>query len=198
MKHHGSIDLKGNELLNVTLRPESNFPLVPKVGSFLFKQKRVLICVEDGGLPVWVPLTQTLNTVLHVQNSATDTWTIPHQLESSHVIVQVFDQDNKVIIPDEINCSTVNSTVITFNESVAGRAVLMLGDLNGTPRLTSSYEQDFYDTATVVVTHGLGVTPAIRAFVGGQEVQPASIVHDSNVQTTVTFSSAQSGTIRCI
>lgn len=198
MKHHGSIDLQHNELRNVTLEPAANFPLVPKLGSFLFKDKRVLICVEETGLPVWVPLTQTLNTVQHAQAVATDTWTIPHQLNSADVMVQVFDQDGKVIIPDNIDCSKVNETTVTFSSAQGGRAILMLGDINGTPRQTTTYEQTFNSVDTVVVTHGIGTEPAIRVFVGGQEVQPASIVHNSNVQTTVTFNNPQSGIVRCL
>ena len=64
--------------------------------------------------------------------------------------------------------------------------------------LQYQYDQAFTSTSTVVVTHNLGYNPIIRVFIGSQEVQPLSVIHDTIMQTTVTFSSPQTGTIRAI
>lgn len=198
MKALGNIDLQSNKLLNVVLDQVTNFPASPKVGQLIFKSQRVMICVElDEGLPVWAPLTAEINTHIHDQAAAASTWTIPHELNTSHVIAQVIDTSGKHIIPDEITCN-YNETVITFAEAISGRAVLMLGSEQGSPRDNYSFEQEFSGTDTVVVNHMLGYNPVIRAFIGNQEVQPLTITHNDLNTTTVTFSTPQTGTIRCI
>lgn len=199
MKSLGNIDLGQNALLNPSLQAVANFPDVPVVGEFIFKDQRVLICIEiDNGLPVWVPMTAQLNTHVHDQGVAATTWTIDHSLNSASAVVTVIGTDGKHIIPDEIT-NNYNQTVITFNENQAGRAVLMMGQEEGYPRANYSYTQEFAAASTSwVVTHALGYNPIIRVFVGNQEVQPLSIVHDNLNQTTVTFSTAQTGYVRAI
>lgn len=198
MKSYGNIDLQNNFLLNPVLKEVENFPTSPKVGHFIFKDKRVMICVEvANGLPVWAPLTAMINTHIHDQNAAATTWTILHKLNASMVLTQVVGMDGKHIIPDEIIC-TYNQVVLTFYEAVAGRAVLMIGNEEGLGRSNPSFEASFEDSSSWVVNHMLGYNPVIRVFVGLQEVQPSSITHNSLNRATITFSSPQSGTVRCI
>jgi hypothetical protein len=42
-------------------------------------------------------------------------WTVQHNLNSEEVIVQVFDENKFVIIPDSIQIFDLNTVVITFN-----------------------------------------------------------------------------------
>jgi hypothetical protein len=58
------------------------------------------------------------------------------------------------------------------------------------------YQNDPATSWTVV--HGLGREPIVRVFVGNQEVQPASIVHDSLHQLTINFNTAVSGIVKLI
>lgn len=199
MKSLGNIDLQSNLLLNPVLEQVENYPADPKVGHFIFKGQRVLICIEiQDGLPVWAPLTVPLNTHIHDQPVASTNWTITHELNSSSVFAQVITSDGKHIIPEEVTCN-YNQTVITFYAAQAGRAVLMIGSDEGVPRRTIAYEQDFVvDSDTWVVTHSLGYEPLIRVFVGSEEVQPTSIIHDDANQSTVSFSTAQAGHVRCL
>lgn len=198
MKSLGNIDLQDNMLLNPVLKQVENFPEVPKVGHFIFKGQRVMICIEVAdGLPVWAPLTAPLNTHIHDQPVASNTWTIPHKLNTSHVIAQVVGTDGKHVIPDEVQCN-FNETIITFATNQAGRAVLMIGNEDGSPRDNYAFEQDFTDSNTWTVNHMLGYNPLIRVFVGNQEVQPASITHNDLNTTTVTFSTPQTGYVRCV
>jgi hypothetical protein len=198
MKSFGNIDLQNNFLLNPVLKEVENYPASPKVGQFIFKNKRVMICVEiASGLPIWAPLTVVLNTHIHEQTTAATTWTIPHGLNASAVMAQIVDVDGKHVIPDEIQC-TYNQVVVTFYSAMTGRAVLMLGNDDGLARVNPSFEASFENLSVWVVNHILGYNPLVRVFVGMQEVQPASIVHNSLNQLTVTFSTPQSGQVRCI
>lgn len=198
MKALGNIDLQNNMLLNPVLKQVENFPEQPKVGHFIFKGQRVMICIEvEEGLPVWAPLTAPLNTYIHDQPVASTTWTIPHDLNSSHVIVQVVGTDGRHVIPDEVQCN-FNETIITFSTNQAGRAVLMIGNKDGVPRDMHSFEQDFVEQTSWVVSHMLGYNPLVRVFVGNQEVQPLSIVHNDLNTATVTFTNPQSGYVRCV
>ena len=198
MKSLGNIDLQNNLLMNTVLEQVENFPASPKVGHFIFKSQRVMICIAlSDGLPIWAPLTAALNTHIHEQGTAASTWTINHQLNTSVVLAQVIDNNGKHIIPDEITCN-FNQTVITFYEQVAGKAVLMIGEEEGNSRNDTNFEASFTNSDTWVVNHVLGYEPIIRVFVGNQEVQPASITHDSLNQATITFSSPQTGYVRCV
>lgn len=198
MKVLGNLDLQHNALLNVVLNPVENFPEEPKVGSFIFKGQRVMICVAmEDGLPFWAPLTSVLNTHVHDQAQEAVTWTIDHQLNTSSAIVQIVTEDGKYIVPEEVEFE-FNRAIVTFYEPQAGRAILMLGNEGGAPRETYVYEQEYANSAVWVVNHGLGHEPLIRVFMGNQEIQPQSITHNDVNTATVTFSQERSGRVRCI
>lgn len=199
MRVIGELDLTKNLLKNFKLEQLSNFPSDAVPGTFIFKDKRVMVCVElDGSIPVWVPLTQEIATYIHDQPTNASTWVINHSFNAAIAMVQVFDEFNKMVIPNEIDCSVENQVTIYFSSASRGKAVIMLGATDGVAKPDIAYEEDFSDESVWVVNHGLGYNPEIRVYINGQEVQPVSIVHNSTTQTTVTFSSSQSGTVRCI
>lgn len=49
-----------------------------------------------------------------------DTVTVPHNLNSENVIVQAFDSDKFVIIPDSIQIVDADTVEVTFNTSQSG------------------------------------------------------------------------------
>lgn len=200
MKFHGNIDLLDNQLRQAVLQQETSYPTVPKPGRMIFKDKRVLICVEiNGDLPVWVPLTHELDTHVHIQSTAATSWTVTHNLNTTTPMIQVFDTNNSPVIFDNWAPIDNNSGTVTVTAADTGRAVLMYGDIFGGPKTQVSYTHTQSTSSTTwVITHNLGYNPIVRAFVGNQEVQPASIVHDSINQVTLTFSSAYTGTARLI
>ena len=201
MKIYGDVDYQGagfstNTLLNLAV--ESDFPQTPTPGRVLFANGRVMICVDIvSGVPVWVPLTQQIESYIHTQTTADSQWTVPHNLNTSAVIVQILDENNHTIIPNDINLSVVNVATITFNTSVKGRAICMIGATAGVIPYDVVFTQSFVSSSTWVVTHGVGYYPNIQCYIGGYLVQPVSIVNDSTTQATVTFSSPQSGFVNC-
>lgn len=199
MRHAGNIDMQNNMLKNVVFEQLSGYPNNPKIGSFALIEKRLMTCVEfTDGAPLWIPLSQELDTHVHSQDVDSDTWIINHNLGTSTVMVQAFDVNNKVILPDEIDLSVKDTAVITFAVPISGRAIIMMGNFIGLAKPETRFDQSFTSNATWVVNHGLGYEPVIRIIKDGLEIQPLSILHDSTTTATITFTNPQSGKVICV
>ncbi len=202
MKAYGDLDFQSvNYVSNVMLKLaiETGLPASPEPGRVIFHQKRVMVCVElADGVPMWVPLTNEISAKIHTQTSPSDTWVITHDFNSSSVFVQVYDNMGISVLPDSVNTSVKNRVTVSFNANLTGRAIVMLGELSGVPKDDVAFEQSFTNSTTWVVEHGLGYNPIIRIYIGGREVQPLSVVNNSTTQATITFSTAQTGNVRCI
>ena len=200
MKFYGNANLQQNELQNAVLPFETTFPASPKVGQIAFVHSIVYICVSVANdLPVWVPMTREITAFTHNQSSPADTWTITHNLNSSSVQVQIFDGNNRLIIPDEIELVSLNVAEVTFVSPMVGRAVVVSGHFDGSVKPSYSYTHYQSSSSTTwTMEHNLGHNPIVRAFVGNQEVQPASIVHNSVNEVTITFTSPQVGYARLL
>ena len=200
MKINGHLDLQGNMLRNVTLEPLTSWPDEPKPGSFIFKDKRVYICLStEEAVPVWLPMSNELQTHVHDQFQAESVWVIDHHLQVSGCILQVLNSDNHAIEFDEAEF-VLNQATVRFAEPQSGRAILVHGATEGIPRNPVAHQQIYSEPSEVwVVNHNLGYEPIIRAFSGQMEVQPYSIVHSEDAKTAMlTFSSPVSGRVRCI
>lgn len=193
MRSLGNIDMGSHKLLNMVLDEKTDFPLNPVVGSFEFIRKRVMVCIDLVGSPTWIPLTQELNTYIHTQDEASTDWIINHDLGSNSVIVQIFDDENKVVHPNEIDVSLKDSTQVNFLTPVTGRAICILGDFMGLPKDDVRNTKEFSTSATWTFNHGLGFEPIIRCISNGAEIQPQSIVHQSINTAVITFENPRSG-----
>ncbi len=200
MKFYGNANLQQNELQRAVIPINTAFPAGPKVGEIAFVNKILYICVSiNGSLPVWVPLTREITMYMHSQSSGSATWTINHNLNTTGVVVQVFNDSDEVIIPDTITIPSSNQVIIDFAGSATGRAVLMTGSIEGNEKPVYAYEhQQTTLSNTWVINHGLGREPIIRVFIGNQEVQPASITFNTMNQVTITFNSSYVGIARLI
>lgn len=195
----GNLNFGGNQMQNVAIAIDTNFPANPQPGRLVFKDKVFYICTSiDGDLPVWVPLTKQLTMQIYKQTTAALEWTIPHDLNLNAVFVQVYDENGKWVIPDYIDTSVMNQVTVGFNTPMIGTAIIQRGETEGSPQPLYAYEQSFTNSNTWIVTHMLGHNPIIRVIVGNNEVQPLNISYDSTMQATVTFSSPQTGSVRCI
>lgn len=188
------------------LAQDTSFPAANEtnLGRLLFLNKRVWIAAEiAAGVVTWIPLTNEIDAYQHVQDTASTTWTITHNLSSGAPVVQIYDDTHTMVIPDSVDPQDQNTVVVTFSTAMSGSAIIIAGNTGpGVDRsenpLQFSYEQEFTASATWVIPHGLGYYPIVRTFIGNQEVQPASVIHDSIMQTTVTWSSPQTGIARLI
>ena len=200
MEIHGSLDMRGNLLKQIRLEMENGFPVDPQPGRILFREqdRTVYVCVElDGGIPLWVPMAQVKDMFRHTQSEAALEWTVPHGLNMNPALVQVFNSAGEVVIPDKIICNDPNSAIVRFLTPTTGFAIVLRGEMFGTPAQNVSYRQDFTSSTTWVVNHGLGYNPDIKVYVGNYMVQPSSIVFDNTNQATVTFATAQAGFVTC-
>lgn len=132
MDFHGHITLNNNEMQRMVLQVETDFPTTPVAGRIAFKGSKVWICVEiEPGVLAWVPLTPISSTYVHDQESASASWTVTHNLNTTTPIVQVFDPtDMSQVIPETVEPSSVNALTLTFGTAVAGRAVVVFGNQN--------------------------------------------------------------------
>ena len=229
MDIHGDLNFKEvGQLIAAALAPESpaQFPDVAadfapgsiRQGRLAFFNSRVWIAVElvqDGSpasteVATWIPLTNEINAYVHTQAVAATSWSVTHNLDSGTPAVQIYDENNLMVIPDEIEPTGNNTLTITFNAAVTGRAIVLAGDFEGVSRGDNPQAQAFEHTQSVaadtwVIAHGLGYYPIVRVFipttgspVGDQEILPASIVHNSVMQVTITFSGNQTGRARLV
>jgi hypothetical protein len=81
---------------------------------------------------------------------------------------------------------------------MTGIALLTAGESVGLPKTNYAHTSTYNNSTTWVVEHNLGYNPVVTAVVDNYVVQPLSIVHDSLMQVTVTFSTPQTGSVRCV
>ena len=201
MDFYGDINLNDNEMQQMVMQLETNFPTTPTVGRMVFKAGRLFICIAiNSGLPVWIPLTNEISTYTHTQVSSSASWSIAHNLETNTPIVQAYDvSTGKQVIADEMTVVDSNNVTVSFGSAIAGRATVVHGNITGTAKPAIAYEHfQTSSSSTWVIPHSLGYEPIVRIFVGNQEVQPDSIVHDTVNQVTITFSTPQVGNARLI
>jgi len=130
MDFHGNINLKNNEMQKLVFQLETSFPTDAVVGTVVFKNKILYMAVaigNDAGL-VWIPLTESINTFVHDQTSAATAWTVTHNLGINNPVVQIYDSNHELIIPNDVSISTNLELVVTLNSAISGRAIVMGGD----------------------------------------------------------------------
>lgn len=126
MKFIGNIDLDQNLMQNMVLDQLPDFPLVPKKGQVVFKGMKLYMCVDIVlGAPVWIALTNELNSFIFTQGTPASTWSISHVSDDNNVIVQVYDAANKQMIPNDIDVSVPGVITIDFGSAQAGHAVVV-------------------------------------------------------------------------
>lgn len=222
MDIYGDLDFKeAGQLIAAALKPEdtNQFPDVAagyaldaiQQGRLAFFNSRVWIAVEFvSGVATWIPITNEINAWIHVQADASDTWTINHNLQSGTPVVSVYDENNYQVIPDEIEPTSQNQVVVHFNTAVTGRAVVIAGDFEGVSRADNPQQHALVHNQTVaantwVISHGFGYYPLVRVFTQNgaspdelEEILPASVVHNSTAQVTITFSTPRTGVVRLV
>ncbi len=199
MKYYGNINLNQNELQNAVLPLDTYFPANPKMGQLVFSSSKILyICVDiQNGLPVWCPLTNIVDTFTYTQAIPAITWTIPHNLNSNNVQVQIFDGANRMVIPNEVTIVDKDTVQVEFGVNFAGRAVIQTGNLEGSRAPDYGFEYVQTSPATTwTINHNLGYYPIARVFIGNEEVQPLQIIHDSVNTTRILFTTPYVGLVK--
>ncbi len=200
MKFYGDANLQQNYIKDAVVPVDTSFPVSPQVGQFVFKDGVLYICLSvTNGVPVWCPLTKEITVYTHTQSSASASWSISHGLNSRSVSVTVYDANDRVIIPNEITITGVDTATVSLASAITGKAVVLTGHSDGNAAPVYAYE--FLQTnpsTTWTINHNLGRNPIVRVFIGNQEVQPATVVFTTSNTVTVTFSTPQVGQAKLI
>ena len=130
MDFHGNINLKQNKMQRMVVQSESNFPNIPLVGRVVFKDQKLYMCVAiNNTIPVWLPLTNKIDTFIHTEAIADTTWTVTHNLNTTAPILQIYNAAGEMLIPDSVTPLNNNEMNVTFNTAIAGTAIVLFGDL---------------------------------------------------------------------
>ena len=129
MDFHGNIDLRNNEAQQVVLTSEADLPLTAATGRLAFSGYKLYMCIaQNGGNPVWIPLTNKIDTYQHTESVASTTWTIEHKLNTTAPLVQVYDISGSMILPDSVTATDESTITITFSVAISGSAIIMEGE----------------------------------------------------------------------
>jgi len=130
MDFHGNINLQQNKMQRMVVQSESNFPETPLVGRVVFKDQKFYMCVAiNNTIPVWLPLTNKIDTFVHTEAVAATTWTVTHNLNTTIPLLQVYNAAGEMLIPDSVTPLSNNEMTVTFNTAMAGTAIVLFGEL---------------------------------------------------------------------
>lgn len=131
MDFHGDINLQHNKLKKSVFQQESRFPDSPIVGRVLFKNQKLYMCVaiNANSTPIWVPLTNKIDTYIHTQVATQTTWNVVHKLHTTIPIVQIYDTSGSMLIPDNVEIINNDEIRITLSGQIGGTAVIMFSNI---------------------------------------------------------------------
>lgn len=67
----------------------------------------------------------TVTTFKHEQQSPSISWAITHNLGSEDLIVQVYDANGYMMLPNNVQSTGTNTVVVSFEEQLTGTAVMI-------------------------------------------------------------------------
>ena len=125
------------------------------------------------------------------QTSPSSTWTFVHGLGQRYPIIQVFDDNGKVVIPSEITTVNSSTAIITFSTPQTGKAIASLG--TGTGGLT----QFFTAATTWTLLHNMGTRyPLVTVYDTNYNIVFPNRIHSVDENTIeVQFSAPVAGTL---
>lgn len=130
-------------------------------------------------------------------------WVLTHNLNTENVLVQIFDNNNCIIIPNSISILDANQIKLTFMEPIAGTAQVVLMLDAAYVSIPDLDVPTFEHVQTIasnewVIDHDSGYYPIVRVYIDGQMVIPLSINHPSLSQTVITFTNPEVGVVRFV
>ena len=110
--------------------------------------------------------------------------TITHDLNTTNVIVQIYDASGNQVIPQGIGVTSANAVTLTFGGPVAGSAVVI-----GLPTEVAQFNASWTSQTSVAITHNLNTTAVIVQVydASGNQVIPEQITVTSSTVVTLTF-----------
>ncbi len=131
----------------------------------------------------------------HNQTSAAITWTVSHNFDLQYVNVDVYADNNQIVIPTSITATDGNTLTIVFNNATAGKAIVSTGgqDIGSVGKIVVHNQS----TAATNwrVSHSLGEQyPSVTVYDDiGEVIIPETIKATSTQLMDITFNAPMSG-----
>ena len=131
----------------------------------------------------------------HNQTSAATTWTVSHNFDLQYVNVDVYADNNQIVIPTSITATDGNTLTIVFNNATAGKAIVSTGgqDIGSVGKIVVHNQS----TAATNwrVSHSLGEQyPSVTVYDDiGEVIIPETIKATSTQLMDITFNAPMSG-----
>jgi hypothetical protein len=131
---------------------------------------------------------------LHSQSAASTTWTVNHNLEYDYPSVTIYDNTNKVIIPDEITRISNNQLTITFASAESGNAHVSVGGISNIAGDRYLYTQST-PASTWTITHALNYKYVnVDVYDNNDQLMlPQTVTATNNNTLTLVFATPTSG-----
>ena len=131
---------------------------------------------------------------LHSQSAASTTWTVNHSLEYDYPSVTIYDNTNKVIIPDEITRISNNQLTITFASAESGNAHVSVGGISNLAGDRYLYTQST-PASTWTITHALNYKYVnVDVYDNNDQLMlPQTVTATNNNTLTLLFATPTSG-----
>jgi hypothetical protein len=114
------IKLHGAVLPKVT-----TYPLNPTEGLLSFVNDILYVYTDIDGFESWYPITNRTQRFSQSMSDS-DTWVIPHNLNSDKLLLFCYDDTGNMIIPTNVVYDTLNQATLTFSESYSGHCVVFI------------------------------------------------------------------------
>ena len=194
------------EYPSVTVYDINNKIIIPdEITSVSVNQLTITFASAEGGwahISIGSGITSTLagDRYLHTQSNVSSSWVITHSLDFKYVNIDVYDSNDRILLPQTITAQDANTTVVTFATPTSGNAIISKGGATvnlENINIDSSRYLHIQPTAATMwsVTHSLEYDyPSVTVYDGSDKIIiPDEITRVSNNTLTISFASAESG-----
>ena len=148
----------------------------------------------SGSVEIITPTSGSSNYYVHNQTSSLTSWNVVHNLNSTDLLVNIFNASSDRIIPDNINLTDANNLTISFNTATDGKAVIIAKDTSS----DAFYSEEVTTSSTTWnITHNLNSQELVINVWDSSDnrIYPdqVHIVDDNSIQ--LTFTTATSGKV---
>lgn len=126
MKIYGGQVAEGSAITNLTVPSGTSFPSNANAGELFYRNDELKLYVHNGS--TWIELSSLPSTgYKHTQGSATTTWSVGHNLNSTDLIFTVYVDIGgsvyKPILPSDFDFVNINNVTLTFSTAQSGYAL---------------------------------------------------------------------------
>lgn len=126
MDVQGNLNLNQNQIQNAAFELLTSFPLTPVNGELAFVVNKLYMYIEFASSNVWIPMSVEVDSILHSESVAALSWVVDtSSFSNNDIVINIYDENDKKIIPDDIDTNTADQVTVTFSVAQAGKAILM-------------------------------------------------------------------------